>query len=106
MHSKKEIPADDVGYQAVRVELSFTGSTSLKENTKRVLEKTNPVWCWNVLQINTKYYAHMRKICHDDGDIQTEQWVWEQSKRHLQASNFEQKGLTYPPNSDRLVIWY
>lgn len=45
MHSKKEIPADDVGYQAVRVELSFTGSTSLKENTKRVLEKTNPVWC-------------------------------------------------------------
>lgn len=45
VHSKKEIPADHgvhlVDYQAVHVELFSTGSTSLKENTKRVLEKTD-----------------------------------------------------------------
>lgn len=59
--------------------------------------------------MNFNNYRYNRKICHSDGiqhylcDNCTVQGAWKWSKQ-LQASNFGQKDLMYPPNSDRLVI--
>lgn len=59
--------------------------------------------------MNFKYCRHKRKICHSDGiqdylgDNCTVQRAWKWPKQQLQASNFEQKDLMYPPNMNEIV---